>query len=221
MNRAGGYATILALALLVAGPAPARAGGRWAAELHLGGAWNVSTPLLIRQEGRDDLRFDGRWSTRAFDAPLYYVGRLIARDGGRGWAIDLTHHKLFLTDPPAEVRRFEISHGYNLVTVHRLMERGARRFGVGAGVVVAHPESEVRELGLDERGGLFGSGYHLAGPTLGALAAWLPASRAGAYLTAEARLTLSYARVPVAGGDARVPNAALHLTIGAGWDGAR
>ena len=159
--------------LLAAGWAGADAGGRWAAEVHLGGSWN------------------------------------------------LTHHKLYLADPPDAVQSFAVSHGYNLLTLHRLVEHDARRYGLGAGLVIAHPESEVRGRRLDERGGPLGRGYHLAGPTLGALASWLPARRDGPYATAEARLTVSYARVPVAGGHARVPNVALHVTMGVGWEGAR
>ena len=207
--------------MLAAGWAGADAGGRWAAEVHLGGAWNLPLPLLIRQEGHDDLTFRARWETRAFKLPLYYVGRLVTRDGNRGWALDLTHHKLYLVDPPDAVQSFAVSHGYNLLTLHRLVEHDARRYGLGAGLVIAHSENEVRGQRLDERGGPLGRGYHLAGPTLGALASWLPARRDGPYATAEARLTVSYARVPVAGGHARVPNVALHVTMGVGWEGAR
>lgn len=216
--------TLIVASAMVAVAAVATAAGterRWAAEAHLGGAWSLPLPLAVRQPGHDDLRFRARWDTRALDPPLYYVARLATRRGERGWALDLTHHKVHLANPSAEVPDFAISHGYNLVTLHRLRAREPWRLGFGAGVVIAHPESEVRGRRHDERGGLFGTGYHLAGPTVGVLASWLPARRAGPYPVAEARLTASYASVPVAGGHARVPNVALHVTIGAGWEGAR
>ena len=202
-------AVLVGLTLLAAGRAEAAAGGRWAAEVHLGGAWNLPLALVIRQEGHEDLAFRAGWRTRAFEPPLYYVGRLVTRRGDRGWALDLTHHKLHLSDPPAAVQSFAVSHGYNLLTLHRLVGREGRRWGLGAGLVIAHPESEVRGRRLDEHGGPFRSGYHLAGPTIGALVSWLPARRDGLYPAAEARITASYARVPVAGGHARVPNVRL------------
>jgi hypothetical protein len=214
-------AVLVGLAFLGAGWAEADAGGRWAVEFHLGGAWNLPLPLMIRQEGHDDLAFRSRWKTRALERPLYYVGRLVTREGDRGWALDLTHHKLYLVDPPDAVQSFAVSHGYNLLTLHRLVECHERSYGLGAGLVIAHPESEVRGQRLAEHGGPFRSGYYLAGPTVGALASWLPERRSGLYPAAEARLTVSYARVPVAGGHARVPNVALHVTVGLGWDGAR
>ncbi len=214
-------AVLVGLTFLWAGPAGADAGGRWAVEFHLGGALNLPLPLMIRQDGHDDLAFRSRWNTRALELPLYYVGRLVNREGDRGWALDLTHHKLYLVDPPDPVQSFAVSHGYNLLMLHRLAEHRGRRYGLGAGLVIAHPESEVRGQRLAERGGLFRSGYYLSGLTVGALASWLPARRCGLYPAAEARVTTSYARMPVARGHARVPNVALHVTVGMGWDGAR
>jgi len=41
--------------------------------------------------------------------------------------------------------------------------------GAGAGLVVAHPESEVRGLKHDERGGPFDAGYFAAGPAASGL----------------------------------------------------
>lgn len=218
---AGRLVGMLSAALLAAGTGDARAAGRWGAELHLGGAWNLPLPLVIRQDGHEDIRLHARWDSRSLRPPLYYAGRLVTRDGDRGWMLDLTHHKLHLANPPAEVKEFSISHGYNLLALYRLMERDRRRLGLGAGVVITHPENEVRGAKLDESGGPLGGGYHLSGPALGTLVAWLPERRDGLYATAEARLTLSYAGVPVAGGRARVPNVALHVTVGAGWEGAR
>jgi len=221
MTGARRCAALLVPALLAVEPAEARAGSRWAVEGHLGGAWNLPLPLVIRQDGQQDLRLTARMDTRALEMPLYYVARFVTRSDDRGWLVDLTHHKVHLTNPPAEVRNFAISHGYNLLSVYRLMERDSRRLGFGAGAVIAHPESEVRGAPLDEQRGAFGSGYYLAGPTVGALASWLPERRNGFYATLEARLTLSYASVPVANGRASVPNVALHVTVGAGWEGAR
>jgi len=153
-------------------------------------------------------------------ALLACCGTARAQAGPRR-ALDLVHHKLHLANPPAGVGSFSVSHGYNLLVLHRMAERKALRYGLGADVVIAHPESEVRGRRLEERGGPFGGGYHLTGPTVGALVGLAPAARRGVYPAAEARLTLSRAKVPVAGGDATVPNVAIHLAVGLGWEGAR
>jgi hypothetical protein len=39
--------------------------------------------------------------------------------GNTDWAIEYLHHKLYLSNPPAEVQSFAISHGYNLFAVNR------------------------------------------------------------------------------------------------------
>jgi hypothetical protein len=192
--------------------------GGWGLDARLGAAWNVPVRTRIHQEGSPELEFTGRWDTRAFRFPLYYGARARTWDARGGWSVDLVHHKLHLVDPPPEVNRFAISHGYNLVTLQRLFPAGAWTGGLGAGWVVAHPENQVRGAPLDESGGLFGSGYHLAGPTVAASLATSAGAGAGPYGVAEVRLTFSWARVPVGGGgDATVPNLAAHLMAGAGW----
>ncbi len=206
--------------LFLARPAAA-ADDTWGIEAQLGGAWNLPLPVRIRQEGQEELSFTGRWSTRALEPPLYYVLRASSWSGDCGWALDLTHHKVYLGNPPPEVGDFSVSHGYNLVTLHRLVRRGGWHYGAGAGLVVAHPEGEVRGRGLDEHRGLFHGGYYLSGPTVSGLVGRAGSGAAGPLMAAELRVTLSYARVPVSGGHARVPNIALHATLGAGWNWAR
>ena len=43
----------------------------------------------------------------------------------------------------------------------------------------------------------------------------------GVFLSLDGRLSASYVRVPVAHGDAGVPNAALHLHVGLGYQAER
>ena len=198
-------------------PGAAQAEPGWRFELRAGGAWNLAVPVMIRQDGQDDLRLTPRWSTEALEPPLYYGWRVTRWGETAGWALDVTHHKLHLQDPPAEVQRFAISHGYNLVTLQRLTERNGWLRGLGLGAVVAHPESEVRGRAFDEHGGAFGTGYYLSGATLAALLGHTRSVSGRLLLATELKLTLSYASVPIAGGDARVPNVAVHGTVGLGW----
>ena len=215
MLRLHRIAPALVLTLLAARPAPAAP--RWQIDARLGGAWNVPLPLVLRQEGSDELRPAARWRTNALEFPLYYSWRVTRWQGEAGWALDLTHHKLHLADPPPEIGRFAISHGYNLLTVQRLRQEDGWHYGGALGAVVAHPESEVRGLTLDEHGGLFGAGYYVSGPTAGALLGRSSHVTGRLQALGEVRLTLSYASVPIARGHARVPNLALHGTIGLGW----
>ncbi len=115
------------------------------------------------------------------------------------------------------MRNFALSHGYNLVTLQRLVERGGWLYGGGVGAVVTHPESEVRGRHFDERGGLFRAGYYLTGPTAAVLFGRSHTLRGRLLATAELKLTLSNASVPSAGGNARVPNLAVHGTVSLGW----
>ncbi|HET9326004.1 MAG TPA: hypothetical protein VFQ05_04460 [Candidatus Eisenbacteria bacterium] len=212
---ATGVALFLAL-----GPCEGEAVERWEVEARLGGAWNAPLPTTIRQEGHEDLDLTARWSTHALEQPLYYGGRIAAWSGPAGWALDLVHHKLHLDDPPPEVQSLAISHGYNLLTIQRLLARGGWRYGAGLGVVVAHPESEVRGLRFDEHRGMLGSGYYLGGPTTEAHMGGVRSLWKGLSGTLEARLTVSFASVPVAEGSLRVPNLALHATAGLSWGSA-
>ena len=201
--------------------APGLVASSWELEGRLGGAWNADLRMVLGQQGYEDLRFTADWRTRALDPPLYYGARVTAWQEGRGWAIDLVHHKLHLEGPPPEVQRFAISHGYNLLTLQRLFARERWRYGAGLGAVIAHPESEVRNLTFVENRGLFNDGYYVAGFTAAALAGPTLAIGKRLLIAAEARLTWSSARVPIAEGTARVPNLAVHGTVGLSWAALR
>jgi hypothetical protein len=163
-----GRARLLASAALLAVAQPA-AGAEWGVQLLFGGPLNLRTPLTIRQGGEPDVHVRARWATRPFESPIYYGVGGFRREGGREWALELLHHKLYLRNPPPEVQRFSISHGYNLVLASYGIELAHGIWSrLGGGAVVAHPESTVRGRTLDEGRGLFGLGYHLAGPAVSA-----------------------------------------------------
>jgi hypothetical protein len=214
----------VALVALVAA-APAVAGAEetsWGVQLLVGGPLNVRTPLTIRQDGEPELRVSrARWRTEPFRSPLYYAIGVFRRDGAREWALELLHQKLFLVNRPPEVERFSVSHGFNLVTVSRGFRQADGVWArLSAGAVVAHPESTVRGRAYPQDRGLLGRGYHLSGATIGVgVQGRLPAGTTFQGV-AEARVTASYAVVPVAGGRARVPSVSLHLLAGGGGETA-
>ncbi len=208
------------LALLVAlalGAGAARAEVRWGFSASLGAAWNLPTPLAIRQAGQPDLRFGARYEGEPFRQPWYYLLRVERRQGDEAWALAFVHHKLHLANPPAEVQEFSVTHGYNLLIAERSWRRGGARASLGAGLVITHPENEVRGRKLAEPAGLFGGAYHLGGPVLSAALTREVPLGGRWVLPLEGRATGAWARVPVAGGHASVPNLALHGLAGIGW----
>lgn len=130
----------------------------WTFQASSGMAANLKTRLTIRQSGFAPVRVDADYATRPFEEPAYSLRA--GRWHGRGaWEAELTHHKLYLRNPPPEVSHFEITHGYNLLTLSRAWALLGLILRVGAGAVAAHAESTVREQSFE-------SGYHLTGPVL-------------------------------------------------------
>src|SRR5205809_626858 len=84
-------------------------------DLMSGSAYNVPTPLTIRQDGFPVIRFTAHYRTRPF-SPLapYYSWRVDfwnhAKTGA--WEVQQVHHRLFLANTTDEVQRFEIHYGY-------------------------------------------------------------------------------------------------------------
>jgi hypothetical protein len=198
----------------LAAPAAAQ---QWSCEASIGAVANLETSLEVRQDGFETLRLDAEYETRPFESPLYYALRIGRWRERRSWEIELIHQKIHLQDPPPEIESFAISHGYNLLTLNRAWAPREWIFRLGAGAVLAHPESTVRGRRVPEDGGLLDSGYHLTGPVVqaGVGRRLLPGERWR--LGVEGKVTAARAEVPVAGGEAGVPNVALHLLLGVGY----
>ncbi|HEY7515041.1 MAG TPA: hypothetical protein VIC87_11210 [Vicinamibacteria bacterium] len=188
----------------------------WRVELLGGMAASFGSPLTVRQAGEPDLEIAADWAGRSLDSPIYYAARLGRWTQSTGLSLQLVHHKLYLQNPPPEIQAFSVSHGYNLLTLEGGWLAGGFELRAGAGLVIAHPESTVRGQAREETGGLFG-GYHATGPTL-AIAAGRWLDLGGRFrVGAEARFTASWARVPVAGGEASVPDRSVHLLVGVAY----
>jgi len=206
----------LAAAVLLAIPQPARGESRFTFQFFGGTAWNVPSTLTVRQEGQPDVSLTAHWETRPFVNPIYWAVKASLETRSGAWELMLIHDKLYLSNGPTEIGTFEVTHGFNLVTLGRSWPLGAG-FSVraGAGLVVAHAESTVRGEYEGDAGNL-GGGYELTGPVLLAGAGWqLPLSRLF-FVSAEALVTAAYARVPVARGDAVFWNVAFHGLVGLG-----
>ena len=206
---------LLCLLLAVAPPAAVRAQVEFQA--FLGSSVSAPSPLSITQAGQPDVRFTAHWATRPWLDTWYYAGRVGLWSGDRGWLFDFTHHKIYLTNRPAEVQSFRITNGLNMITVSRGFRRGPLSFAVGAGPIVTFPRTRIRGETLEPGSGFWG-GYFLSGGNLMASATRSFPVLGGLFLSLDARASASYVRVPVAHGHAAVPNFApwviwLHTSL--------
>lgn len=208
----------LALALATAAaPAGSARGEGWSFVVSGGAALNASATLKVEQSGQPELSHRAQYETRPFKDPFYYALR-VARAHGRGqWEVQLLHHKLYLKNTTSEITHFEITHGFNLITIARSFAGSVVNWRAGAGVVFAHTESTVR--GEDEHGGggMLGTGYELAGPAALVGAGGRLALSERLFVVPELQATAAWAKVSVAGGHAVTPNLALHFLLGVGY----
>lgn len=195
---------------------------RWSAELHGGAAANVNLPLIILQPNYPDIRIHANYDTHPFESPVYYGYRLSRWSGNTSWELDFVHHKLYLKNAHPEIDYFNISHGFNILTINRGFQFPEFILRPGAGIIIAHPEFRfVRDgskIESDSNSGLFRSGYIPGGIVLSLGAARQINISRRFFITAEAKNTFAY--IPLSRGDltAHVYNWAFHFTLGPGFN---
>jgi hypothetical protein len=168
-------------------------------------------PLTIEQAGYPDIHLTAHYSVRPLQDRSYYAYRFEWWRNKKGWVIEELHHKIYLENTPAEVEKFEATHGYNLVTVSRGWREGNNIFLLGGGVVVTYPHSVVRGQEWPQD-----SGYRLSGVTVQGAAARRFEFGRHFFLSVEGKVTASWARIPVVSGHATTPDAAFHALGGVG-----
>jgi hypothetical protein len=216
MPRRSGVALASFFLTLLTTAASARAQEGWSVEVFGGAAASLPMPLTVHQAGERDIRLTAHYDTKPFTTPPYYAYRFARWANGRAWELELVHHKLYLKNAPAEVQHFEVTHGYNLLSVNRAVRRRGFALRLGAGVVIARPEATIRHKTRDERDRLFG-GYYLAGPTVQIAGTRRVPLWGRVFAAVEGKLSASHAWVPIADGTAVVPNVAAHLLLGLGY----
>ena len=191
---------------------------RWTFELHGGEVFNLPMPLIIRQQGYPDIKLTARYHTEAFTPPIYWDWRFSRWQNGKSWEFEAIHHKLYMDNTTSEVQKFNISHGFNIITVNRGFDKKTFQYRAGAGIVLTHPESNIRGKEFGESADESDLGYYISGPALN-LAISKP-FRLGSrfYINAEAKTTLAYAHIQVAQGHADVYSFAFHILLGLGVD---
>lgn len=191
--------------------------GTWVFQAATGSAYQFRSRLIVQQDGEDDLDFSARYQTRPFTSGApYYSLRLGYWKGGRAWEFETHHHLVTLVDDPTGViDNFQMTHGYNLNTLNRAWLAGGLIWRVGAGVVITHPESTVR--GKTFSGDGIAGGFYLSGVCGQLSLEKRLALGGGVFLYLEGKFTAAWAQVPIADGDATVPNYALHALTGLGY----
>jgi hypothetical protein len=189
----------------------------WKIGLSGGAVYNFRTPLNIRQDGQPLISLKARYKTDPFRAPFYYSIKLGSYKGQKGTEVKLTHHKLILKNLSPDVQRFSVTDGFNLLTINHVWLRQGFAWSLGAGIVITHPESTIRNRPFPENKGILNDGYYISGPTIEAALHKEYSFSKHWFVSGEARATAAYVRVPVVGGNARVPNATLHVLGGLGY----
>jgi hypothetical protein len=207
-------ALVTALLLTVpTGPLAAQ----FAVEGFLGSALSAHTDLSIRQAGFPDLVLNARYETRPLDDAPYYALRLSHWFGRWGVLVEDLHHKLYLANTTPQVRRFNVTYGYNLLGLGPMYRMGEWALVGAAGMIVTNPSNIVRGQKVNHEGGILGLGYYVDGVHLSAGINRRVHLGSRVFLTADLRLSAGWAEVKVVDGSADVPNLALHALVGAGF----
>lgn len=187
-------------------------------ELMGGSAINLPSPLTVQQSGFPAIRVSrARYETRPFGSYPYYTLRLGVWRGDGAWEVEHIHHRLFLTNPPPEIKVFAVHYGYNYFLLGRAWKRSGFTYRVGAGPLFTNPESTVRDRQFVSRASFLDGGYYFSG--LGTRAAVGRTLRLTnhLFLVGEGSFTAGFAwSVPIADGSASVPNFAVHGHLGIG-----
>jgi hypothetical protein len=190
-------------------------------DINTGTAIQLPTPLTIQQTGHPAINIAAAsYSTNPFspDAAPYYDIRVGLWDRYRhnGWELELLHDKLYLDNPPPDVQVFRITHGFNMLFVNRAWNLDPMIpytiFRIGLGPVITHPINTVN--GETYSGGEYsfsGLAYQLG------LQIKLPLDE-HFHINIETKWTGASAVVPIANGEAVVPNNGLHILGGLGID---
>jgi hypothetical protein len=191
---------------------------RWSFEIHSGEVYNVPLPLQIEQQTYPDIKLTARYRSESLILPVYWDWRFSRWKNNKSWEFETIHHKLYLDNTTPEVQKFNISHGFNMLMVNRGFEKKTFRYRAGMGVVLAHPESNIRGKEFGNSTDDWDTGYYLTGPVFN-LAISRPI-RLGSrfFINPEAKTTFAYSYIRISEGHADVYNLAFHLILGFGYD---
>jgi len=186
----------------------------------LGWSESLNSNLNLYLADQSDIKHDAEWNGNSFKDSLYYSIRVEKWNEGKGRGIEWVHHKIYLDNTTDTIEDFSISDGFNLLLYNWAQKNKTYDFiqRIGIGLVFAHVDvtlSGRERFYMD--GGLGGS--YISGITSQlSIEKWVYESPRH-FVNAEAKLTASYARVPVSSDInefADVPNIGFHILLGIG-----
>jgi hypothetical protein len=183
-------------------------------DLMTGSAYNVPTPLTIRQDGYPAIRLSAHYQTKPFGpfAP-YYTWRVGIWNHAHtaAWEFQQVHHRLFLKNTTAEVELFQIHYGYNFFLLGRAWASHGFVLHASGGVIAPNPASRIRGKSLNTADpGALDVSYRISG-----IGAALSISRSVTLVRhfgvmADAGMLGGRASALIRDGHATVPNLGFH-----------
>lgn len=204
---------------------------KWSFEFSGGTALNLPSDIKIYQTGYETIHIKkAKFYSEPFTLPPYWDWRISHTRGKNSFELEAIHHKLYLRNMPSEIKRFSISHGFNMffinyakadewtAQINDKVYKGDIIFRFGIGAVFAHPETEIRGFAFEDKGEFLNTDYYLSGPAinLGIGKRWYILKRL--FLNTEIKATSAYVRIPVALGSAKVFTTSFQFIAGLGFD---
>jgi hypothetical protein len=182
--------------------------------------YNIPAFIKIHQSGFDDIKIsNAKFYTEPFALPPYWDWRFSKIKNNNLFEIEAIHQKLYLSNKPPEIRRFSISHGFNMFFInYGRIKKGDYFFRMGLGVVFAHPETEIRGYAFEDKGAFLNTTYYLSGPAVNLSLGkrWYILKRL--YFNTEVKSTTAYAKIPVSLGYAKIFTSSIQFVAGLGFD---
>lgn len=123
-----------------------------------------------------------------------------------------------MVNRPAEIQRFGVSHGYNMLMLNHGREITKFIFHAGFGSVLLHPESTIRGMAYPEGSGFDWKGYRLRGILLHLAFSKQINCGKHFFVNTEAKVTGSVVNAPIVDRYARVHTIVFHLILGPGFN---
>ena len=182
----------------------------WRVNYSSGLVYNLNSPLTIHQSGYNDINLCARYESKPLSPPIYWAMRIALWNQKNGWELEIIHQKLFLKNIPPEVQKFSITHGFNLLLLNYAWQYRKIIFHLGTGIVLAHPETTIRNKKHSENRGILKQGHYISGPIIHVGIEKQFCFYKQFFVSIEGKLTGSFARIPIVDGKADVINIAFH-----------
>jgi len=219
MNRI--FLSGLFLFLVSVSPFRASSQTRWSFELQFGVVHSLKLPLTFYQKNYPDIRVSkADFYSEPLNDPPYWDWRFTKWFKNRSIQFEAIHHKFYLKNLPAEVDRFGISHGYNMVMFNYGTLFRKYIFSAGAGSAFVHGESTVRGKVYPEGPGFDIYGYRLRGLSINLAAARQVKINKTFFVNAELKVNAAVANIPIVDGHARVNIVVFQFIMGPGFNWA-